>query len=92
MFSFEVNGDEMSFADHSSKASWRGEFREVARQLGIPDDLTASEFAMAVTVVAAVVSILWVFHQGFVVASLDGGGDRGHEALGLERTVALPIP
>jgi hypothetical protein len=60
----------------------------------------ALEYAMAVTVVAAIGSLLWLFYQGYVVGSLYGGSKnwnvlgtvQGNKALGLEKAVSLPIP
>jgi hypothetical protein len=48
VFAFEVRGGTMVFADHSSRRSWRGPFREVAMQLGIPEGLDAADFARLV--------------------------------------------
>jgi len=45
VFAFDVNGDSMVFMDHSSKKQWRGPFAEIAVQLGIPEGLSAGEFA-----------------------------------------------
>jgi len=45
VFAFDVTGDVMLFADHSSRKEWRGPFVEIAAQLGIPDELSAAEFA-----------------------------------------------
>lgn len=45
VFAFEVRGDEMVFADHGARKTWRGPFADVARQLGIPDQLSAADFA-----------------------------------------------
>jgi len=62
----------------------------------------ALEYALAIVVVAGAASLVWIFSQGFVLGNLYGGretaqvyGDRWaqeNQALGLEKTAALPFP
>jgi hypothetical protein len=65
VFTFEVRDGAMVFADHSSRRSWRGPFSEVAGQLGIPEDLEASDFAR----------LLFGFPAGESEAELDAAAD-----------------
>ncbi len=66
----------------------------------------ALEYALAFVVVAGAASLVWIFSQGFVLGNLYGGretaqvyGDpneygwaQENQALGLEKTAALPFP
>jgi hypothetical protein len=53
----------------------------------------AMEVFLATTIVVAVASLGWIFTQPFVQGNLYGGTNvRGHQTMGLERTVALPFP
>jgi hypothetical protein len=63
----------------------------------------ALEYALLVVVVAGAASLIWLFHQGFVLGNLYGGQDlanayeshawaQENKALGLEKTVSFPFP